>query len=187
MALHAADVDLCAVAAHHAIDRGEPEAGAALALGGEERLHAAPPHLVVHADAGVGDRDLDIAGVRALVRRRQQLGAQRQGAAARHRVDRIQHQIDQGLANLAFDAGDGRQLGGQIGTHGDDVAALARHAVPARMGEVDDLQRHGVDLHRQMRRFRRARAVEFPHARDGLGDAFHRALDGLAATSASAG
>ena len=133
-ALHAADVDLRAVAPHHAIDRGEAEAGPALALGGEERLHAAPPHLVVHADAGVGDRDLDIAGVRALVRRRQQLGAQRQGAAARHRVDRVQHQVDHGLADLALDAGDGRHIGRQVGAHGDDMAALRAACRPSAHG-----------------------------------------------------
>ena len=45
----------------HAVHHREAEAGAALALGGEERLEAAAPRLLVHADAGVADLDRDAA------------------------------------------------------------------------------------------------------------------------------
>ena len=54
----AVDFQLRAVSSHHAVDHGETEAGAALALGREERLQAAPSRFLVHADAGIRDFQL---------------------------------------------------------------------------------------------------------------------------------
>ena len=50
---------------HHAIDHGKPEARAALAFGGEERLQAAAAGVLVHADAGVGHLDVNLRARRS--------------------------------------------------------------------------------------------------------------------------
>jgi len=47
------------VALRYAVDHGEPEASAALALGGEKGLEAAAARLVVHARAAVAHLELD--------------------------------------------------------------------------------------------------------------------------------
>ena len=69
LAGRAVDLELRAVPLDHAVHHGEPEPGAALALGREERLEAAAPRLVVHADAGVGD--FDVTRSRAALARRE--------------------------------------------------------------------------------------------------------------------
>ena len=52
------DLDVRVVPLDHPVNHREPEAGAALALGGEERLEAAPPSVLIHADAGIGNLHL---------------------------------------------------------------------------------------------------------------------------------
>ena len=49
------DLEIGAVPLRDAVHHGEPEARAARALGGEERLEAAAARVLVHADAGVDD------------------------------------------------------------------------------------------------------------------------------------
>jgi hypothetical protein len=82
----AVDLEFRAVALDHAVHHGEAEAGAALALGGEERLQAAPPRFIVHADAGVRDLDPDRLDV---VRAGNRARAHGQSAAVGHGIDRI--------------------------------------------------------------------------------------------------
>ncbi len=53
LAGRAVDLQVRAVPLHHAVNHGEAEAGAAFALGGEERFEAAAAGFLVHADAGV--------------------------------------------------------------------------------------------------------------------------------------
>ena len=78
---------------------GRPRPGAALALGGEERLDAAAAGLLVHADAGVDDLDAhrlppspSSARVRVGIVER---------AAVGHGVDRVEDEIGERIAKLA--------------------------------------------------------------------------------------
>src|SRR5262249_38192407 len=55
------DLDVRAMSLHHAVHHGETQARTALALGRVEGLEAATPGFLIHADAGVGHRDFDMA------------------------------------------------------------------------------------------------------------------------------
>ena len=98
----AIDADLRAVPLHHAVDHREPQAGAALTLGREERFETAAARVVIHADAGVGDLHQHVPRVR-------RARAQRECAALGHRIDGIEDEIGERLANLAFRAHDDGQ------------------------------------------------------------------------------
>ena len=119
-ALHA---DLAARLLDDPVDHREPETGAlADGLRAEERLEDARARLLVHAVAGVGDRD---DGVAVLVAR-----GDREGASVRHRVARVHCEIDEHLPELA-----------RVGVHAheirievrDDGDALADHPVEQRL------------------------------------------------------
>ena len=60
----AVDLQLAAMPLHHAEHHGQPEAGAAFTLGGEERFQAAAANGFGHADAVVFDLDDDLAVAR---------------------------------------------------------------------------------------------------------------------------
>ncbi len=96
---HAVDLQLRAVSSHHAVDHGEAEASAALALGREEGLQATPARFLVHADAGIRNFQLH-----RLARAASPHG---QRAAVRHRVDRVEDEVGQRIANIAFLREDG--------------------------------------------------------------------------------
>ena len=74
------DLDRAPGLVDHAVDRGQPQPGAARALGGEERLEHAGPGGLVHARAAVGHGDLHRG--RRLPRRRM-LAGRRSGGTAR--------------------------------------------------------------------------------------------------------
>ena len=60
----AVDEDKAAALLHDAVHRGEAQAGALGALGGEERLEDARLGFAVHADAGVADGEHDVVAGR---------------------------------------------------------------------------------------------------------------------------
>ena len=62
----------------------------------------------------------------------------RERAAVRHRIDGVEDQIGQRIANLAFVSEDGRERR-QLGAHGDHDAALLRQVAPARARQIDHL------------------------------------------------
>ena len=114
------------MALRDAVDHREAETGAALALGGEERLEAAAARLLVHADAGVAHLDAARAAPAAAVDGRvRSVSASTVG----HRVDRVEDEIDQRLADLAFDGHRPRQSPRRVDAHLDD---RRRAAAPCR-------------------------------------------------------
>src|SRR5687768_8555783 len=81
------DFEFAPVPLHHPINRGEPESGAAQALGGEEGLEASAPGFFIHTRAAIADFD-----AYRLVRESR---VQRQTAAVWHRIDGIENEIGQ--------------------------------------------------------------------------------------------
>ena len=89
----ALDPHLAAVPLHDRVGDRQAEARAFLALGGEEGIEDAPAHVLGHADAGVGDREDDVAVIL-------RAGADAQRPAPRHRVDGVQDQVGEDLVEL---------------------------------------------------------------------------------------
>ena len=100
------------------------------------------------------------------------------GASLRHGVHGIENEISQSVANLAFGAHDGRQLGRQLGLQVDDQAPLLGHIAPAGACQIDGLLDQAVEIDGGQDQLRLARPIEFPHARDGFGDVLNGLLDG---------
>src|SRR5437899_2339318 len=102
----ALDVELRVVAGHDAVDDAETKAGAALALGGEERIEDALAYVFGHADAGVAYAAQDVRAVHGR--------AERQRTAPGAGVRRGSHDVGERLAQLggiARDDGSRPQLG----------------------------------------------------------------------------
>ncbi len=137
-----------------AVHLAQPEAGALARLfGREERLEGALDHLLGHAGAGVGDRDLHVlAGLHVDILPTIAFveigvaGLDGQFAAFRHGVAGIDRKVENG----AF------QLGG-IGLDRPDAAAtddLQRHVLAKRTPqEVRQAVEHAIDVeHRRVER-----------------------------------
>ena len=151
----ALDEDRAPVLLHDPVRDRQPEPGAlADALGGEERVVDAPD--VLAADPVAGVAHLDHHGVVVGMR------AQRQPAAARHRVARVQDQVEEHLLDAVLVAAHRRHVLRQLAPHPDPRAVelvlderehVGQHLVhvdllelgPARAREVeqpvDDLRR----------------------------------------------
>ena len=89
------------------ISGGQPEAVSALALGREERFEDATLRFFIHPRSRIGHFDFDGAAVESGSRRRQlrmraESGGDREGAARRHGVSRVQHDVEQDLAEMPF-------------------------------------------------------------------------------------
>lgn len=82
--------DLSALALDQRLADGEAEPGALPPFRGVEGIEDLLDHLFAHADAGIGDLDGDASMAVALGIE----GAERQGPAIRHGVDRVDDQID---------------------------------------------------------------------------------------------
>ena len=146
----ARDRDRALRLAHEAIDGAQAQAGAAAAfLGGEKRLEGALAHLVGHAAAVVGDRDRDEApAVRAglgfavdIARQRVAgPGAKAQPAAARHRIARIDRDIEQRRFELAG-VGQAGRAGRRIHVDPDMLVERAAQHVGQRMQQRIDVDR----------------------------------------------
>ena len=161
-----------AVPLHHAVHHRQAQAGAAFALGGEERLEAAAPRILVHADAGVDDLDSTRAGSSARVR---SVNVPPSGMASTALNTRL---VSASRISLSapMTAGSGRASSSlQL----DRDAALLRHVVPAHAREIHDLLHELVELHALEHHLRFARAIELAHARHGLRDVADGALDDL--------
>ncbi len=104
---------------------------------------------------------------------------QRQYAPFRHRVDRIEDQVGQCLAQFALDShhvGEDRR---QFGVQANDDAALLRHIAPAGAGQVQHLLHHLVQVDRSEHQLRLARAIELAHAGHGRAHVVDGARDDL--------
>ena len=165
---------------HHAIHHRQPQARAALALGGVEGLKTATPGLLVHPDSGIGDLHVHMARriVSAATAAGDEAGAQGESTAIGHGIDGIENEIGEGVAQLAFRAHDLRQLLGELGAQLNDDAALLGQIAPARSREVDDLLEHAIARHPRQHHLSLARSIELAHARDGLGDVLDGGLNG---------
>ena len=73
-----------------------------------------------------------------------------QRAAVRHRVDGVEDEVGQRIANLAFLPEDGGERLLQLGAHRDRDSALLRQVAPAHARQLDHLRddRVQVDLRR---------------------------------------
>ncbi len=123
-----------------AVRDGQAESGAAfLGLGGEERLEDAAPGRFVHADAGIGHRDADV-GPRSQAAPIRHPGIDeglalrdRQRAAVRHRVGRIDGEVDEDLLHLTRIRHHGGEARGQRHADLDVLAQEApEHGAKAR-------------------------------------------------------
>ena len=106
-------------------------------------------------------------------------GADGQLPALRHGVHGIEDEIDQGLADFAFDARDRRQILAQLRPQFNHDSALLRHVGPTRARQVDDLLHQHAQIHRREDQFRLLLAIELAHARDGMRHVPDGALGGL--------
>ena len=120
---HAGHRDRRLVAADDAVGDGQAEPGALDRLRGEERIEAAGLHLLVHAVPGVG--------ARSITRPASTRGRERERAPARHRVDRVEHEVGEHLAQLGRAARDqgGR---GEVLLDVDDRAVRLGLRLPRR-------------------------------------------------------
>ena len=165
-AVLAVDPDVAAVLLDDAVAGGEAEAGAlARRLGREERLEQVARHLLGHAHAGVADREHHVlARQHALVLARvvlvelDVLGLDRQHAAVRHGVARVDHQVHQHLLELRriepHAAEAARRDDAQLDVLADDAAqqVLHLHDEPVQVDDprLGDLPaREGEELPRQ--------------------------------------
>ena len=166
-----------AVPLRHAVDHREPEAGAALALGGEERLEAAAARVLVHADAGVVDFE----------HARSASGCRPRGAVrsvsvppSRHRIDGVEDQVDERVADLALDRGDRRQVWPRVRVRTSMTTprccamSLQRARVRSITCRTSLLRSTGASAS-----LRLAQAIELAHARHGLRHVVDGALDDL--------
>lgn len=96
-------------------------------LGGEERLHHALDQFRRHADAGIGHRQHDIVagrylGVRRLRRHAGVRGLDQDLSAMRHRVPRVDREIEQGVSHLRRIRPHRPQVRGQLSIDTDRFA-----------------------------------------------------------------
>ena len=80
---------------HNSVDLGKPESGSCASLRGEERLERTLAYFRRHADARVAH--LELHSIRCDSR------AKPKRSAAIHRIERVLHEIEQRLAQLAGD------------------------------------------------------------------------------------
>jgi hypothetical protein len=147
----AARLDVHVLALHDPVDHREAEARAPRALRGEERLEKPRPDRLRHADAGVAHHEDDLAALRRRL--------DGDAAAVGHRVDRVEQQVRQRLAQF-------RGVAGDRGDAAEPRAHLDRHTLrlllglPAWLGEPHGLRDHAVEFHRRERLAAGAVAVE---------------------------
>ena len=105
----ALDFDLRVVPLRDAVNHGQAQAGAALALGGEERLQTAAAGFLVHADAGVASLPhatyASVFGPDASAALVRKVSVPPSGMAS----TALKTRLIERLANFAFDARDRRQ------------------------------------------------------------------------------
>ena len=165
----AVDRDVAVGLLDGAVDGGKAEAAAlARRLGGEERLEEPRARLVVHADAGVADRQHHVGpGLHAhvLAGRLVQIdigGLDHQLAAARHGVARIGRQVDDHLLHL-------RRVGFDAPDAGQSSAGSARYCCPSRRRSIGSIV--GDDVveveHARLRGRAAAERQQVPRQRGG--------------------
>ena len=164
----AVDEHVAAALLDDPVDRGEAESGSGFALRREEGLEGAVLHVGAHADAGVADDEPHGAAVAG--RRRD-----RQPSTVRHRVERVQDQIRQHLAECRRPAVDRRHRP-QVEPQVERTIVARRALFPARPGDrdglVDDLREVDAD-----ERLVRPQPRELLDAAHGLGAADRGRLD----------
>ena len=159
----ARDVDEAAALGDDPVDAREPEPRSHALLCREERLEDPGARDGIHSAAGVGDGENDVRP-RCLVRRNlltvHVRGRDRQRAASRHGVPRVQGKVDQHLLDLAGIRLHVTEVGGERGHHLDllpDQAAEHLVGVDDDRVQVDDarlqhlLAPEGEQLLRQRR------------------------------------
>jgi hypothetical protein len=173
------DDDFGAVPADDAVDHCQAKAGAALTLGGEERLQAALLRLFVHADARVSHFEPHAAGRGVVFAERGGVaGGHLDGAALGHGVHRVEDEIGQRVADLVLRAADVRQARPELRLQLDHHAASLRQVVPARAREGRHLLDQRVNLDVLEVRLLLARAIELAHAGHSLRHVVDGSLDG---------
>ena len=149
------DVDHAAGVGHDLVHDREAEPRAVSRfLRREERLEDPGRRCAIHPVTGVGHRQADVVvghrGALHVVRRRshrdvRELDLQR--AAARHRVARVDHEVEQHLLDLPAIAANGRDLAVDLRDQPDVLAEHAPHHLLGRQDEVVEHQharRHGL-------------------------------------------
>ena len=153
----ALDREVTRVPLDHAVAHAEAEPRALDALGREERLARAVSHLVGHPDARVRDRERDHASLAP--------GGERDAAAFRKRVDGVEHEVHDRLAERH-----------RIAVHDRDLAALEGHAELHPLGLRDVVPPHPRPLEHLGRELVEVDALEPAHGL-GLGEALEPAHD----------
>ena len=132
----ALDVDIPLVPEDHAIDHSEPEPRVLLMLDGKERFHATRLHFLAHAHAVIRHRQTQPAAAR--------FRANRDRSPLGNRLDGIEDEIDQHLAQFAFIRGHG----GHIAEFRPDVdlySGAQRLILPSRLRQRDGFLNDLVD------------------------------------------
>ena len=149
----------------------------------KERFETTAARFFVHADAGVGDFNPDLAGFTdALIFPPTGIGAQHDLATIGHRIDGIKDEVGDGFAQFAGVAKNFGKLGVEIGFDLDNDAAFLRDVAPARARQVDDFLCQFVELDREEDVVGFAFAVELAHARDNMRDVFASGADAVQVT-----
>src|SRR6185312_14013397 len=158
------------VALSHAVDHSQTESRAAFALGGEKRLQAAAPRFLVHADARIGDFELHpVFGATLWSTDLARAGANFDGATLGHRVHGVENEVGQSVAYLTVGAANLGEPGSEHRFQLDHDAAPLRLIAPTCACELHDLLYELVEINIVVVHLRFAWAVEFAHARHGLG------------------
>ena len=164
----ALDAHLAVVALHDRVGHRQPEPGAHFALGREEGIEDALPHVLGHADARVGDRQHHV-----IVPLGARVDAER--SAVRHGVDGVQDQVGDDLVELGGPAHDGGQ-GREPEVEPERHAALGHALLPPRPRDGDGVLDHLVELDRD-EGLVGPEPRELLDAPDRLGPAHRRRLD----------
>ena len=122
----ACDVDRSRVMLSDTENHRQTETGALLAFCGEKGLKTTPTHFLRHAYASVADFEQYSFALRA--------SSQCQGAALRHRIHRVENQIDYCIAQSRGVSRDGGDIL-KINFHADLASRGERLGIPFRLGE----------------------------------------------------
>jgi hypothetical protein len=94
-----------------------------------------------------------------------------------NRVDCVENEIRQRIADLAFLSENGRERLLQLGAHGDCDPALLRQIAPPAARQLDHLRHDRIQVDLRVRRLPVLRPIEIAHAFHGLADVGDCAAD----------